>query len=69
MPASLQMLLEQQGPPALPHTAQMELVYPVELVVQASSPVAQALPVGRVAPAQQGSPTLPHVQRPDLHVP
>jgi hypothetical protein len=63
------MLLPQQGPPALPHTAQIELVYPVELVVHARSPVAQALPVGRVLLAQQGSPTLPHVQRPDLQAP
>ncbi len=69
VPASLQVLLEQQGPPALPHTAQMELVYPVELVVQARSPVAQALPVGRVPLAQHGSPTLPQVQRPALQVP
>jgi hypothetical protein len=45
------------------------LLYPAEPVVQARSPVAQTLPVGRVPLAQQGSPTLPQVQRPDLHVP
>lgn len=63
------MLLEQQGPPALPHTAQTEVEYPAEPVVQAKSLDAQAAPVGRVDPAQQGSPALPHVHRPDLQVP
>jgi hypothetical protein len=63
------MLPAQQGPPALPHKAQVEVLSPVELVVQASELLAQALPVGRVAPAQQGSPALPQVQRPPLQEP
>ena len=69
MPGSLHVLFKQQGPPALPQAAHTEVLEPTELVVQARSKVAHAALVGKVTLAQQGSPALPHVQRPDLHVP
>ncbi len=58
----------QHGPPALPHRAHTEVLYPGVLVVHARSKLAQ-LPVGRLPLGQQGSLRLPQVQRPDLQVP
>jgi len=69
MPRLLLLLVLQHGPPALPHGAHTEVLDPVELVVHARSKLAQPVPVGRVPLAQQGSPVLPQVHRPDLHVP
>ncbi len=69
VPVSLQTLPEQQGPPALPHVAQIEVPVPVKLLVQARSNVAQVDPEGSVPLGQHGSPALPHVQRPALQVP
>jgi hypothetical protein len=69
VPASAQMLPEQQGPPALPHVTHSELLSPGVLVVHARSKLAQGVPVGRLPLMQQGSLRLPQVQRPDLQEP
>jgi hypothetical protein len=69
VPASVQTLPAQQGAPDLPHGAHTELVMPDVVVVHARSKLAQVVPVGRLPLMQQGSLTLPQVQRPVLHEP
>ena len=69
VPASLQVLPAQQGPPDLPQVAHIDVESPGVLLVQARSALAQLPPVIRVPLGQHGSFRLPHVQRPDWQVP
>jgi hypothetical protein len=56
----------QHTPPATPQVLHTPLLV---LDVQVRSAVAQAVPVGEAAAGQQGSPFLPHPQRPPAHWP